>query len=179
MREPCIPMPLQVVIDDVGWRRGRNDGANNGPYRTGVERNHGVEDYAALVTLGKARGVRPLAAFVIGEWDRHNRLRAYPSSQWMGTHWDNASIIGDWLDASAQCLIDGENHLELALHGVGHEYWRDGRMERAEWHDAAQRPRPRDEHSAHLEAFATIWKDNGLGALPTSFVPCAFLHRFG
>ena len=35
-----IPMPLQVVIDDVGWWSGEDGSTRQEPYRTGINRNH-------------------------------------------------------------------------------------------------------------------------------------------
>jgi hypothetical protein len=52
-------------------------------------------------------------------------------------------------------------------------------MSRAEWHDSENRMRPRDQVIAHLEMYARLMEDNGLGAFPESFVPCAGRYRFG
>ncbi len=65
-----IPRPIQVVIDDVGWWSGEDGSEWQEPYRTGINRNHVVADYKAIVALGKALGIRPQAATILGEWDR-------------------------------------------------------------------------------------------------------------
>ena len=79
-----IPLPIQVVIDDVGWWSGKNGSKNQEPFRTGISRNHVPEDYQAIVSLGKALGMRPQAAMILCEWDRENILRKLPESTWMG-----------------------------------------------------------------------------------------------
>lgn len=47
-------MPLQVVIDDVGWWSGNDGSMRQEPYRTGINRNHVPADYKAIVDLGRA-----------------------------------------------------------------------------------------------------------------------------
>ena len=69
-----IPRPIQVVIDDVGWWSGRDGSDKDEPYRTGINRNHVVADYQAIIQLGRALGIRPQAAMVLCEWDRENIL---------------------------------------------------------------------------------------------------------
>lgn len=177
-----IPMPLQIVIDDVGWWCGRNDGASadsTGPFRTGMGRDHVPEDYQALVSLGKALGMRPQAAMVLCEWDRTNLLRRVPSSTWMGEHWENRSWVGPRLDEAAEILNEGRDHLEVTLHGIGHEYWENGRRSRAEWHDKRGHMRPREAVEAHLDAYFELLEQNGICGNIHSFVPCAFLHALG
>ena len=119
----CIPLALQIVIDDVGWWSGRDDSAAGGPYRNNLPRNHTVADYRAIVELGRRLGMRPQAAFILCEWDRGNLLRELPTGTWQGRLWDNSRWVGPWLDEAAQVIREGRRHLELTLHGVGHEYW--------------------------------------------------------
>ena len=131
----AIPMPLQVVIDDVGWWSGEDGSARQEPYRTGIHRRHVPADYRAIVELGRALGIRPQAATVLCEWDTENILRALPESTWMGAEWDNSRWIGPWLEEAADVIRQNEAHYELTIHGLGHEYWTDGRFTRAEWAD--------------------------------------------
>lgn len=174
-----VPMPVQVVIDDVGWWSGEDGSERNEPYRTGVAREHVPEDYQAIVLLGRTLGIRPQAAMVLCEWDRENILRELLSSTWMGSAWDNPFRHDARLERAAQILRDNAVHIELTLHGLGHEFWRDGRMERAEWHDTEGRMRPRDEVERHIECYSRILDQHGFAPFPDSFVPTAFLHRFG
>ncbi len=178
--DACVPLGLQVVIDDVGWWCGTDGGARGEPFRTGCARDHVVADYAAIADLGQQLGMRPQAAFILCEWDRTNLLRALPSSTWLGAAWDNHRWQGPWLDAAAALLRDRAAHLELALHGIGHEFWdAPRRFTRAEWHDRDGRMRPEPEVRAHLDYFRRLLNQNGLGAFPTAFVPAAFRHSFG
>jgi len=174
-----IPMPIQIVIDDVGWWSGEDGHALQEPYRTGINRNHVPADYQAIVDLGKKLGVRPQAATILCEWDRENILRNLPTSTWMREKWDNSKWVGPWLDEAAAIIRNNQNHYELTMHGVGHEYWQDENATRAEWADTSGTMRPLDQVELHLDYFEKLLDQNQLGSFPTSFVPTAFLHGFG
>jgi hypothetical protein len=183
----AIPLPIQVVIDDVGWWSGHNGSTQrtpfHEPFRTGIARDHVPADYAAIASLGRQLGIRPQAAFIACEWDKENILGALPSCNWMGAAWDNSRHVGPWQEEAVQILRDNRDHIELTLHGIGHEFWSadtngDWSFTRAEWHDAVGVMRPRETLQRHLELFAQILEQHDLGGFPTSFVPCAFLHRF-
>ena len=174
-----IPMPLQVVIDDVGWWSGEDGNNKQEPYRTGINRKHYPADYQAIADLGKKLGIRPQAAIILGEWDRENILRNLPSATWMGDQWDNSKWVGPWLEEAAQIIRDNRDHLELTIHGIGHEYWENGTFTRAEWTDSEGKMRHADQVELHLEYFKRLMDQNNLGELPESFVPAAFRHSFG
>jgi hypothetical protein len=174
-----IPMPIQVVIDDVGWRRGENGTKRQEPFRTGINRNHVPADYQAIVDLGVKLGVRPQAATILCEWDRKNILRDVPTATWMREKWDNSKLVGSWMDEAADIIRKNRNHYELTLHGVGHEYWADEHYTRAEWADLSGTMRPLDQVELHLDYFAKLLDQNQLGPFPTAFVPTDFLHGFG
>jgi hypothetical protein len=174
----CIPLPVQIVIDDVGWRLGRDGSAGNQPYRTGIARDHVPADYEAIARLGRSLGMRPQCQLVLGEWDTTNLLRKVPTATWEGDRWDNAPRLGEWLDASAAALRANAEYLELCLHALQHEYWIDGQMTRAEWADPDGTMRPRDQVLAHLDAFFDIFDRHKLGPRPTYMVPTAYCHTF-
>ena len=174
-----IPMPIQIVIDDVGWWSGEDGHESQKPYRSGIGRNHVPADYQAIVDLGKRLGVRPQAATILCEWDRKNMLRDVPTITWMREKWDNRKWVGPWLDEAADIINSNQKHYELTLHGVGHEYWADENMTRAEWADSSGTMRPLDQVELHLDCFEKLLDQNQLGPFPTSFVPTAFLHGFG
>lgn len=175
-----IPLPLQIVIDDVGWRCGIDGHERNEPYRTGAGRDHVPADYAAIASLGRHLNMRPLAAMVLCDWDKHNILRSVPSATWMGAKWDASPYAGSWREEAADILNRDRDFVELALHGAGHEYWDEsGIIQRAEFADLDGQWRPRAEQEKHLDACAAILEANGLGAFPGSFVPPAFCFRFG
>ena len=174
-----VPMPIQIVIDDVGWWSGEDGHEIQQPYRTGINRNHVPADYQAIVDLGIKLGVRPQAATILCEWDRENILRDVPTITWMREQWDNSKWVGPWLDEAADIIRNNQNHYELTMHGVGHEYWQDENMTRAEWADPSGQMRPLDQIELHLDYFEKLLDQNQLGSFPTSFVPTAFLHGFG
>jgi hypothetical protein len=177
--QAVVPLAIQIVIDDVGWWNGTNGSAYGEPFRTGSPRPHVLADYEAIIELGRRLGMRPQAAMILCEWDRDHALRRLPTSTWQGVNWDNSRWQGPWLDEASDYLAQHREHLELVLHGVGHEYWEGPRFTRAEWHDHRGRMRPVKEVEAHLEAFAALLARNRLGPFPESFVPCSFLHGFG
>lgn len=174
-----IPMPIQVVIDDVGWWSGVDGSKWQEPYRTGINRNHVVADYQAIVGLGKALGIRPQAAIILGEWDKHNILRNVPHSTWMGQNWDNSKWVGSWLEEASDVIIGNKKHFEITIHGLGHEWWTKGKLTRAEWSNNEGIMRQKEDVERHLDAFAEIMRQNNLGDFPKSFVPTAFRHGFG
>jgi hypothetical protein len=174
-----IPMPIQVVIDDVGWWSGRDGSQQQEPYRTGIPRNHVPGDYDAIVQLGRALDIRPQAAMVLCEWDKQNILGKLPTSTWMGSDWDNQKWIGPWMEKAADIIRGNRDHFELTLHGVGHEFWTEGKFTRAEWADVHGVMRSPDQVEAHLDAYEALLNQHQLGPMPSSFVPTAFLHGFG
>ncbi len=177
--EVCIPIPLQIVLDDVGWWSGADDSQQNGPYRTGIKRRHVPADYLAIAELGRRLDMRPQAAMILCEWDRKNILKKVPSATWMGKNWDNSVNIGPQLDEAAEIIRSNSKHFEITLHGLGHEFWhKDGTFSRAEWADEAGL-RSEEEIKLHLDYFCRIMEMNGLGGFPKSFVPCAFKYVFG
>lgn len=174
-----IPLPVQVVIDDVGWWSGKDGSADQEPYRTGINRNHVPADYQAIVNLGKALGIRPQTAMMLCEWDRENILKDIPHCTWMGKNWNNSKWVGPWLEEAAGIINSNKENFEITMHGLAHEWWTDGVASRAEWADDDGIMRPRWLVERHIEAFAEIMRQNNLGELPKTFVPTNFAHSFG
>ena len=177
--EAIIPMPIQVVIDDVGWWSGQDGHEKQEPYRTGIHRNHVPADYQAIVDLGKMLNIRPQAAMILCEWDTQNILCKLPTSTWMGGQWNNKKWVGPWLEEAADIIRNNKKHFELTLHGIGHEYWTNGVFTRAEWADKDGVMRPENQVHAHLDFYNRLLEQHQLGPFPTAFVPTAFLHGFG
>ena len=175
-----IPLPIQVVIDDVGWWSGKDGSAYNEPFRTGIARNHVIDDYKAVVELGKAFDIRPQAAMILCEWDRDNILRDVPHSNWMGKKWDNTKWVGSWLEEVADVINSNKEHFEISMHGLAHEWWENDIMSRAEWANSDTGVMRSEEIvERHIEAFGEILQQNGLGGMPTTFIPTNFSHTFG
>lgn len=171
-------MPVQIVIDDVGWRQGNDGSDRDQPYRTGMNRLHVPEDYHAIADLGEALAIRPLAMLTLSEWDVDDRLAEIPSASWMGRQWRNPAGPFDWCEPCASVFRDRANHIEPGFHGLGHEFWLDGRMQRAEFCDRQGNPRPTTEITARFDLYAELFKRHRLGPLPTWLVPTAFLHLY-
>ena len=178
-----VPRPIQLVIDDVGWREGWDVSADGGPFRAGVDRLLGPADYAAVAELGAALGIRPQCAMVLCEWDRRNACADYPTATFEGRSWDNRERLGPWLDETVAVIRGNGAHFEFALHGVGHEHWENGQRTRAEWLGAGAEDRwSPGVLAGHAECFRRLMRQNGLGGkggatrLPVSFVPCAFRY---
>lgn len=174
-----IPLPLQIVIDDVGWWQG-SGGTGQEPFRTGMPRRHHPDDLLPLAELGRRLSVRPQLAMVLAEWDVDGILRHLPEATWRGANWSGQPENADACARAADLLRQNRPFLEITLHGLGHEYWLpDGTRTRAEWYGSDGTPRPPDQIRQHLDAYAALLERHGLGPLPESFVPCAFCYAFG
>ncbi|MFO8085969.1 MAG: hypothetical protein R6U27_16800 [Desulfobacterales bacterium] len=174
-----IPMPLQVMVDDVGWWSGKDGSQINQPFRTGMSRNHFSEDYAALARLGKKLKMKILAGFVICEWDKFDILRKLPSATWMGTQWSMAGNRLEEKEKAAWIIKNAKENIEIGLHGVGHEFWINKRMNRAEFHNEHCEMRDRDVIRRHLEYFFKLMDQYKLAPMPSCFIPPALKHSFG
>jgi hypothetical protein len=53
-----IPMPIFLVVEDVGWWQGKDGSAGNEPFRNGFPRRHCLADYQALVRLARRLKMR-------------------------------------------------------------------------------------------------------------------------
>lgn len=174
-----IPLPLQIVIDDVGWWQG-SGGAGQEPFRTGMPRRHHPADLLPLAELGRRLGVRPQIALVLAEWDLDGSLRQLPEATWLGSNWRGQPENADDCAQAAELLRQNRPFLEITLHGLGHEYWMpDGQRTRAEWYGNDGTPRPHHQIRQHLDFYAALLERHGLGPLPDAFVPCAFCYAFG
>ncbi len=174
-----IPMPLIVSIEDVGWWSGKDGSSFNQPYRTGMQRNHVPKDYIALAALGRGLDMRILAGFVLCEWDKANLLRQVPSTTWMGDRWTVPETNRDLKEKAAWIIKKEKKAIEFGLHGVGHEFWTNGRMERTEFHDAACEMRNRNDIRQHLTCFFRLMDQYHFDFTPRTFIPPALKHSFG
>ena len=174
-----IPMPLLITIDDAGWWLGQDGSALGQPFRTGMPRAHCPEDYTVLIALGQALDMKIPAGFVLCEWDRTRLLRGLPSATWMAEQWRSPFTDQETKEKTAQIIQKGRDYLEVALHGVGHEFLDQGQMLRSEFHDPQGRMRPRDLVKKHLEYFFRLMEAFDLAQAPRVFIPPALHHGFG
>jgi len=172
-------MPLLISIDDAGWWKGTDGSSFNEPFRTGMPRDHVPEDYSALAALGEKLDMKLLIGFVLCEWDRHNILRRLPSSNWMGKNWTTPHMDLEQKIKAAWIIKNAENNIEFGLHGLGHEFWDQGMMQRSEFHDAGCNMRDPDEIKKHLSFFFKIMDQYRFVCRPKTFIPPALNHSFG
>ena len=172
-------MPLLVSIEDVGWWKGKDGSAFNEPFRTGMPRDHAPEDYFALADLGRQLDMKLLAGFVLCEWDRHDILKKLPSSTWVGKKWTSPYTNPEQKIKAAEIIKAAEQYIEFGLHGLGHEFWNRGVMQRSEFHDADCNMRDPDEIRKHLSFFFNIMDQYHFNSGPKIFIPPALKHSFG
>ena len=177
-----FPRPFAVVVDDLGWLHGGSQDPQNGPYRIGIKRDMVAEDYLPMVRIGQAVGVRIQGVFVLCELDRENAVAKLPSATRAGSKWDNTANVSPEQLRIMDTVKSQAAFLEFGLHGVGHEYWENGRRRRAEWYNLQdKRPWTEAEIRAHLDMFRTIMAQYGLSkaqghSFPQSFVPTAYSY---
>ncbi len=174
-----IPSPFLVTIDDVGWWSGRDGSAEHQPFRTGIEREHVPEDYRALGELGKALNMKIPTGFVLCEWDGTNMLKQLPSATWMGKQWQVPFTNAAYKEQAVSIINNAAQYIEPALHGVGHEFWIKGRMNRSEFHTSSGRMRHVDEVKKHLDYFFRLMVKNHFDPEIRLFIPPALYHSFG
>lgn len=176
-----FPRAFAIAIDDMGWMDGSNISHLNGPYRVGIRRNFDVRDYAPFIEIGQALGIRFQGLFILGEMDRENIVRTIcPNASKDGALADNSRHVGPLQVEIMEYVKANAANLELGLHGVGHEFWEDGKRTRAEWYNLEDRV-PRDEAVMmnHLLCYEKILAQYGISeaeghSFPESFVPCAY-----
>lgn len=177
--EIIIPKPLFLVVEDVGWWQRQDRSCAQQPFRSGMPRNHCPADYEALAYVAGRLSMRILLGMVMCEWDLNDFLKKVPGATWMEASWNNRVNRGPWLEEAADYIRKNQGRLEIALHGVGHEFWQEGTMRRAEFHDRDCRMRSPDVIRAHLDAFGELLSQHDLAPFPRSFIPPALKHSFG
>ena len=175
----ALPLPVILVIEDVGWWQGFNGAAFNQPFRNNLNRRHCLADYEAIAGLAEQLSMRIVIGMVLCEWDRTDFLKTIPTATWMGASWTNKKNQGLWLDHASDFINSHTHLLEPALHGVGHEFWHNGRMQRSEFHDSRGRMRSLDIVEQHLSAYGQLIEQNNLPGFPKIFIPPALNHSLG
>lgn len=176
-----FPRAFAIAIDDMGWMDGSNISHLNGPYRVGIRRNFDVRDYAPFIEIGQTLGIRFQGLFILGEMDRENIIATLcPNASKDESLADNSKHIGPLQVEIMDYVKANAANLELGLHGVGHEFWENGKRTRAEWYNLEDRV-PRDEAVMmnHLLCYEKILAQYGISeaeghSFPESFVPCAY-----
>ncbi len=172
-----FPKAFAVAIDDMGWNEGSNLSEYGDGFRVGVRRDFDIRDYRPIVEVGEQVGVRFMGLFVLAEMDRLNVCAKYPTTTIQGAQFDNSANIDMTQIESMNYIKDNAAFLEFGLHGVGHEFWKDGKTTRAEWYDL-ENNQPRDETvmRGHIQCFKEImaqygWTPENGQSFPESYVP--------
>ncbi len=181
--EALIPMPLHLVIDDLGWFCGEDDRKNGGPSRSGMPRRHVAEDYAAINKLGEALDMRISCAFVIGEWDPDNRLLEIPHLSKYGDKWDNAAYLDREEMERIVAVINSSPYLDLNVHGLLHGYYMDGvdNVDISDYYyliDKELYMTSESEIKLRIGKFRELLDHYGIKKSTESFVPPCFAYRW-
>ena len=123
-----VPVALQIIADDYGWHNGRDGRLEGKPSRSGIPRDHAVEDYLIMNEIGKALDMKILTPFVIGEWDKDNILRGVKGVTYNEKGWDRASEIDMRAAEKFFEAAEGSEYVEYAYHALLHGYYKDDKQ---------------------------------------------------
>lgn len=123
-----VPVALQIIADDYGWHNGRDGRLEGRPSRSGIPRDHAVEDYLIMNEIGKALDMKILTPFVIGEWDKDNILRGVKNVTYNEKGWDRASEIDMRAAEKFFEAAEGSEYVEYAYHALLHGYYKDDKQ---------------------------------------------------
>ena len=173
MTSITLPYAIGIRVDDVGWRNGADDRWCGRPSRSGIPRLHHPSDAAVINEIGRGLGTKILCALVLGDWDVKNRLRGVPHVTWDEEGWDAASLIEKdrAFFEETKDILDGGEYLELAVHGLQHGYYENGKqvherflypfLRKNEKGVLVAEPLPAPELDRMLELFFAIYNDWG------------------
>lgn len=114
-----IPVGLILEMDDVGWIDGRDLRSEGQASRSGLDRNHVIEDYVHLKNLTETIGKNVAAAIVVADWDKENVLRGEVGITHDPEGWDQASRL-DVAELEKCLAVLEEANVDYMLHGVLH-----------------------------------------------------------
>lgn len=182
MRNIIIPRPLHIVLDDMGWMSGKDDRANGGPSRLGINRKPCYKDYLAVNQLGKRISMKITCAFVLGEWDPDNRLGAIKNLSKYRI-WDNATYLDR--EELLKCVdaVNGSEYIDLAVHGLLHGYYAQD-IDNTDESDFYYRKNeklfmiPEAEVRERLDSYFDLLKFYRINKKVNTFVPPSFSYRF-
>lgn len=122
-----IPLAFILEMDDVGWDDGRDLRLAGKASRSGLPRNHALEDYEMIRELANAAGKNIATALVLGDLDKDNVLRGEVGVTHDPNGWNRAAEID--LEKSRKCVdILESDGIDYILHGLLHgRYAEDGK----------------------------------------------------
>ena len=161
-----IPAALQITFDDLGWHDGRDYTKMGDASRSGLPRDHAVEDYTVVNELGKAINQKILGLLCLVDWDKDNILRGEVGMTPDPYGWDRAATID--MDYARACFEEMEKseYIEYGVHSVYHSrYDENGKYitqrELLEKIDGVEHPISASEFSRRLELFFKIYDSWG------------------
>ncbi len=177
-----IPIGFILEMDDVGWMDGRDYTHEGKASRSGLDRDHCIEDYELLRDITGKTGNNLAAALVVGDWDKDNFLRGEVGFTHDPFGWDRKSQID--VESHRKCLdVLEDANIDYMLHGVLHgRYDENGkRITEAEHLVIEKNPDgtekrymiPEEEFRRHLDMFFKLYNAWGLKQKIRAFVtPC-------
>ena len=115
-----IPLGVILQFDDVGWDDGRDLRFWGKASRSGIPRNHALEDYQLLHEIGKGMKSKVLVALCLGDWDKDNVLRGVVGPTHDPHGWDRASEIDIDKFTQYRDTLEGSDFVEYTIHGLLH-----------------------------------------------------------
>ena len=176
--ELCIPVALQLFLDDVGWFYGRDCRWENEPSRTGIPREHVLEDHIAINEVGRACGMKIGTAWVIGDWDVNRVLAKVPLCTWQGENWQGSKHFNREEAEKIRDFVNGAAFIDVSVHGLQHDVFFNGVniggqeffIPEGYKKGGKRQLAPEDYIRAHLDAFFEIYESWGFSKKPRNFV---------
>ena len=124
-----IPISFVIEMDDVGWDNGRDLRLSGRASRSGIPRDHAVEDYEVLKGLSDKTGKNLVAALCLADWDKDNLLRGEVGITHDPYGWDRKSEIDVEKFSAYRDAIDNSPYVNYSIHGLMHGlYGEDGKL---------------------------------------------------
>ena len=107
MSNVIIPISIVLEFDDLGWDNGRDLRLVGKASRSGLPRNHAMEDYEVIQRIIDKTGKGMAAALCVGDWDKDNILRGEVGFTHNPHGWDRAAEMDVELCPApkASCLL--------------------------------------------------------------------------
>lgn len=177
-----IPHSLQITMDDLGWFCGTDDRKAFGPARSGMPRRHCARDYEAVNELGRRLNMKINCAFVLGEWDPDNRLRAIPNLSKYGENWDNAAYFDPEEAAKSVAVLNDSPYIDIAIHGLLHNNYEPGSQygntDYFYKKEDTYYPVSEAQVRQRLDAWFDLVKYHGINQKINSFIAPNFVYRW-
>ena len=115
-----IPHAVVFELDDVGWHNGRDLRLLGQASRSGIPRDHAIEDYEVLDAIGRRTKNKITVAIPLADWDKDNLLRGEVGITHDPYGWNRKETID--LEYTEKCrdALENSEYIEYACHGLLH-----------------------------------------------------------